>query len=270
MIESFCHRIRDRHCVRIRSAVDGCLDAFSPVDAGYDLSLLVPPVNIGDATKRYLDIIAPLDDDVFDLLDFDELIDRPNQILAVFLLEYPGRKIDILLGQTGCHCGDRNIQQAELLLVEVDMDLVFQSSGNGTCGNTFDRLQRLFDLSLGDITDAGKVCVAGYSQLHDRLLIGIVPEDDGFRGTDREPEKVQLLPELQRGEIHVGVPGKLDRDFRKLCPGDRRYANDVVHNAAGLFDGFGDDVLDLGRRSSRIFGLDGQSGVGDLREEVQA
>ncbi len=267
--QPFGHGIGHGNRIGVGCPVDGGFDALPAVDAGDDLALFVPAKDIGDAAQSDLDIAPSLDDDVFDLLDVLELVDGPDQILAVLLFENPGGEIDVFLGQPAGHRGDGDIEQAELLLVDIDVDLILQAAGDGTGGHAFDALQGLFDLPFRDVADAGQIGISGQAQLHDRFLVGIVAEDDRLGGTHRKTEKIQFFPEFQGGEIHVGVPGELDRDFGELSPGDGGDADDIVHNTTGFLDGFGDDVFDLRGSCSRVFGFDGQGGIGDLGQKIQ-
>ena len=257
------------HRVGVGRPVDRRFDAFLAVDAGDDLAFLVAAEDLGHAAQRDQNVAPPVDDDVPDLLDGFELVDRPDEVLAVLLFQDPGREIDVFLGQAVGHGRYRQVQKTELLLVEVDVDLVLESAGDRAGGHAFDALQGLFELALGDEADVGEIRSSGDPQLHDGLLVGIVAEDDGFCCALGEADEVEFFAELEGREIHVGVPGEFDRDFGHFGPGDRRDADDVVHDAAGFLDGLGDDVFDFGGRGSRVFRADGQGRVGDIGQQVQ-
>ncbi len=215
-----CDGIGHGDRVGVRSPVDGRFNAFSAVDARDDFAFFIAAEHIRHAAQGDLDVASFFDDDVFDLFDGLELINGPDQKLAVFLLENPGREIDVFLSQAVGNGRYGDVKKAEFLFIDVDVDLVLQASGYGASGNTLYTFECLLDFSLGDVANISQISVASQTELHDGFLVGVVPEDDWFGGSDRKAQKVQLFPEFQGGEVHVGVPGELDRYLGELCTGN--------------------------------------------------
>ena len=71
---------------------------------------------------------------------------------------------------------------------------------------------------------------------------------------------------VERSEIHVRVPEKLESHFGRAGAGERRQTLDARDHAYGFFDGPAHETFDFRGRRALIAGLDRQAGVGNVRK----
>ena len=114
--------------VGICGPVDGSFDTFSTIDARDDFPFFMATVHIRNASQGELDIAPFFDDDILNFLHGFELIDGPNQKLAVFLFQDPGGEVHVFLRKAIGHSSDGDIEKADFLLVDVDVDFIFQTA----------------------------------------------------------------------------------------------------------------------------------------------
>ena len=77
--------------------VDFDLDALAAVDPGDDLAVLVRAAYLGDIAQIHIGVALPRHDQLGDLIDGGELVERADQVFDLALAQIAAGQIDVVL-----------------------------------------------------------------------------------------------------------------------------------------------------------------------------
>jgi hypothetical protein len=128
----------DEHCGR-------------PVDARDDLLLLRLPTDLGDLAQVDVRVAPPRDDDLADLVDLAELVERAHEVLGLSLLEDAGGGIEVLGAELLRDLANVEPERGHAHRVDRDQDLLLVAAFDLDGGHAFDLGQLAFEHVLRDV-----------------------------------------------------------------------------------------------------------------------
>jgi hypothetical protein len=106
---------------------------------------------------------------------------------------------------------DRQTEGCQLAFVELDLNLLLETAGNDHCGDALDALEGALDILFTEKTQSGELVRAEQPDTYDGVERWVVLEEHRQLGVERQPHPIEAVAHVEGGEIHVGVPGKLER-----------------------------------------------------------
>ena len=154
--------------------------------------------------------------------------------------------------------------------VDVDLDLAVEPAGDRRLRDPVELLEPAAEHRLGQLLGLPQIGFSRHREHHDRLGVGIHPQDARPRRRLREhaAEVVHALADVEHREVHVAAPREAQRDQAHPLA---RHRGDPLHpghrRRVGLHV-LRDQPLDLAGRDVRIGGVDDELRVADVGEEV--
>ncbi len=239
------------------------------------------------------------DDDVTNLRHRAKLVERAHEILLGALLETAAGEVDVFCPELAGHLLDRDSELGQFRRVDRDLDLIFQTTTHLDRGNPKCGLQILLELLVRKTPETFQLLLIE-ATIIDRIQSGqahacrnrthlcglprrrspVEPEThDGIEGrveaqqhrpldVQRKFDSIELLAYVETGLVHVGAPGKIEKDVRPPRARDRAHTPDVLDHTKRLFDRLGDQILDFHRRRTRILCANSQGRVAKIGKEV--
>ena len=149
------------------------------------------------------------------------------------------------------------------------MDLLLEPALDPRRGDSLDALECLLEAAIGEPATLGEIAGSAEGDAENRIEGRIEAQDDGIFGLLRKDEPVELLPDIEKQEIHVGAPVELEGDLGDAGAGDRVDGAQTAQHPHRLLDGSGDEVLDLGGCGVGEVGLDGERRIRDVGQQVE-
>ena len=195
--------------VGVTLLVDRQFDGLPATEASDHLTLLVPTFDGGDVAD--LDLPAAIGDERRgqDVVEGFELVVGANQVARLFFVEAAAGLVHVLAQQLLVDVGDRQAEKRELALVHVDLDLVLVAAADLDRRDALGRLEVLLEHLFRDVTQLVQIGVAGEEQSSDRIVGRIEAQQYRFLRLARQTHRVQLLADVDGGEIHVLAPAEL-------------------------------------------------------------
>ena len=258
--------------VGARALADDEVDPVLPLDPRGVAHLLEGVLDLGDV--RDVDGLAGrghADDGPADVVEALELAHGPDEDLRVALDEVPGGQVEVLRPQGHPDLVEGQAPALEGGPVDVDQDLALVHGEDPGRGDAVDALEARRDLVLDDRLEPHGRQVAGDAVEDDRERAEAELHDQRLAGLLREVLFVEadLIADVLGGEVEVGAPLELDADDRDALGRLRRDLLDPVDRADDLFEGPGQDVLDVLGRGARVGRDDGDRREFEVGEEVQ-
>ena len=258
------------HGVRAALLVDRDLDTLLAVDAGDHLAFAAAPVDPGYVPQTHDGALGAVDDDLAHFLGPQQFVDRPHQVFGLAVAQPATGQIHVLLGQPVHDLVHRQADVGQPPFVDVDLDLLFETAADDNRRDTFEPLDPAAQILFRKQPQADQVAAlaAGQPQADDRIERRVIPQQDRLLGVRRQPDLIEPLPNVQRREVHVRAPGKLERHLAGVRAGAGDHAVHTVHHTHRILDRARDQGLDLGRRRTLVLGPHGHRRVGDVRQQV--
>ncbi len=213
-------------------------------------------------------LAAGVHDDLVEVLGPLDLHDRAHHVLGLAVLKASSGEVDVLLGEAGHHLFDGQAQARHPALVDLDLDLLLQASGDDGPGHPLDSLDHALDFAVPDQAQAHELFFSGQADAYDGIEGGVVAQEDGPDGVVGKLQEIETLPDVEGREVHVGAPAELQRDLAAVGPGAGGDGHHAVDHADRVFHGAGEQGLDLGGGGALELGSNGERGVGDVGEQV--
>ena len=226
-------------------------------------------VDLPDILQPYLAAVLEAKGDLGDLLYSLKFVQGADDIFGLSFFQLATGQVDILLGQALADLLDVQVHQADLLLVEIDPDLLFEATLHLHRRHPGHRFQGALDLLLRHVAVEEQVAASGQPQANDRIQRGVVFQNQGFFGVFREEDRIEPLPHLADCLVHVAVPVEFQDHIRLPGFGDRTDRYQVADHTQRFFDGAGDGSFHLFRSGAGKFGAHGEGGIGNVRHQVE-
>ena len=136
-LQSPLEAIGDLHGVGVALLVDGQFDRFATLDARNRLALLEAALHGGDVAQVDRALGDVSHDGVLELVHRLEFVQRANQEPLVAFLEPATGKIDVFRAYALRDLLDTDPELRQLLLVDLDLDLVLETTANLDGGGAF-------------------------------------------------------------------------------------------------------------------------------------
>jgi len=268
--------IRHIHRVGIAFLVDRQFDRFAAIQPDDRLALLEALADRGDVAQVDRVAIAIHHQQIAHLLEIDKLVDGAHQIALRALFQAAAGNIDVLLAQSIDHRADRQVQARERLLIEIDLNLVLEATGNLDRGDAGDRFQPFLEFFLAVPAQALEQCFidtrdaafAAQGKAHDRLGGRVETQQHRFFRFKRQLHRFQFVAHLDARLVHVGTPGELQNHVALPGTRHRMQLAQVLDHAHRFLDRLGHQVFDLAGRSANVLGAHGQRGIAQVRQQI--
>jgi hypothetical protein len=232
VLETTLHCLGHLYGVGVAFLVNRQLHRFAAVESGDDLTLLVATGHLTDV--RYPDDPSLLGqkDGIHDVLEIHEFVVGAHQIASFLLVETAAGLIHVVFQERLVHSLDTQAQERQLAFIDPDLDLLFVPAVDFDGGHTLGRFQVLLQHLLGHIAQLVEVAGPLHVEAQNRVVRGIETQYHGFGHVPWEPHDIELLPHVERGEVHVAAPFELQGHLRQagarhrgqsLDPGDDTY-----------------------------------------------
>ena len=209
-------------------------------------------------------------DDILDLGDALKLPLRSEQDLVLPLLHRTDGAVLVLRAQDIDDLVDGEVVGAQLLGLQLDLDLPAEPTANVDCGNTGHPLDPRLDILFEQGSQFTGVHIGRDRQEHDRKLVGVELEDGRGQNIFGEgtPDAIDAGPNLVRRFVEIDVVIELDPHVARPFRRGRADPVDARGRAERRFHRTGHQVLDLFRCDSSVVGSDGQRRVLNLWHEI--
>ena len=262
--------------IRVTFLVDGELDRFLAVDARDGFALLVTVAHRRDVPQIHGLAVARGDDRIGHLLDRSELVQRAHQEALHALLQPAAGQVDVLRAYPARNDIDREAELRQLLLVDEHLHLVLVAAAHLHGGGALDGLEIRFQPVLREPAQGFQTLdrilarrLVEEGQSHDRLARRVEAQQQRALCLERQLQQVELLADVDPGEIHVRAPDELEDHVRLSRPGDRANLADVADDPDRFFHRPRDQVLDLERRRARELGAYRERRVREIGQKVE-
>ena len=239
---------------------------FSPQD---HLLIPEPGADFGHIAKPHPPPLGLAHDHRADPLQGVQFVEGADQVTSLVLVHAAAGEVHIALVEGARHFLDPDPVGGEAALVHIHLDLAGQPALDPHRRDPGDSVEVLLQILFGPLPDRREGEIARDAEANDGVRGRVEAEQPRPLGVFRKNDAVQLLADIEPGEVHVRVPDELESDFRGTGPragGDPAEAGD---HRGRLLDRAGHQGFDLDRGGPRHPGLDGERRVGDLREQVQ-
>ena len=241
------------------------------VQFGDAAPLVRPQLDARDVAQQHRRSVAGLQHDVAEVVDALQVALAADDIFE--LGEFDGAAADI--GVAGAdriaHLLHGDAEIAHPLRIEDDVVLLDEAADAGDLGDAFRLGQREFQVPVLDGARVREVqLLRHHGVLVDPADAGGV-RTDGRRHARRQPRRraVEEFQHPRAGPIDVGAVLEDDVDERHAEEGKAAHHFRPRHRQHRGGQGIGDLILDHLRRLTRIFRVDDDLGVGEIRDGVE-
>jgi len=81
-------------------------------------------------------------------------------------------------------------------------------------GDALEALERLFEPTVGEASALGEVTGPTERYSNNGVEGGVETQDNGIFGFNREDQPIELFPDVEEQQIHIGAPVELEGDLR--------------------------------------------------------
>ena len=219
------------------------------------------------------------DDGVAELGDRFEFVERTDEEPLVSLLEASAGQVDVFRADSPRDFLDADAELRKLLLIHLDLYLVFEPAADLDGGSAFFGFQvgldailceatQRFQARFGTVRSVGRVPVQE-PEAHDRFGRRIETQQQRPACLQGQKQEIEFFADLDSGNVHVGSPKELQGYIGLSRPGDRADEPDIADDTDGLFDRFGDEILDLDRCCASQFGTNSDRRVRHVGQQVK-
>ena len=225
----------------------------------------VNPSHVGEPNDG---VAGALDDDGSHVLRSHELVEGPDQVLGLAISQAATGNIDVLGRQSIGDLADRKTERGHLTLVQVDLDLLFETARDHHRGDAFDALECPLDVLLAEESQPGELVRTVEPDTQNGVEGGIVLQEHRQFGVHRQPDTVEPVTDIEGGEVHIGIPRELESHLGYVRSRGRGHADDIVDYSDRVLDRAGQQGLDFDRRRTLVGRADRERWVGDVGQEV--
>jgi len=126
--------------------------------------------------------------------------------------------VDVLGRESTGHLAHRQAERRQLALVELDLNLLLETTRDHHRGDAFDALERAFDVLLTEKTETGELVRTEEADAHDGVERWVVLQENRQLGVRRQPDTIEPVADIEGGEVHVGVPRELEGHLGNIGP----------------------------------------------------
>ena len=210
------------------------------------------------------------------LLDRCELVQRAHQEALHPLLQPAAGEVHVFRAYPARDDVDREAELRQLLLVDEHLHLVLVAAAHLHGCGALDGLEIRFQPVLREpaqrfqtLDGVVALRLVEEGQAHDRLARRVEAQQQRTLRLERQLQQVELLADVDPGEIHVRAPDELEDHVRLPRPGDGANLADVADDPDRFFHGPRDQVFDLERRRARELGAYRERRVREVGQEVE-
>ena len=162
----------------------------------------------------------------------------------------------------------------QTLLVDIDVDLIFESATDLDRGHPGGGFQALAQFVVGEAAQLLEFCLAGgraaagEGQAHDRVGRRIEAQQYGFFRFQRQLQHIELVAHVEAGLIHIRAPGKLEDHIGLAGLRHRVDLAHVLDHAKRFLDRLRNQRLDFQRCGTFEGGAHGQRRIAQVRQQV--
>ena len=254
--------------VRVALLEDADLDALGAALAQDHFLVLEAGTDLGHVPEPDEPALGVLHDHRADAVEGVQLVQGADQVAGLVLVDAAAGEVHVVGRERVPDLRDRDAVGGEPALVHVHLDLAYETALDADRGDPVHRVEVLLEVLLGPLPDRREAEFPGDADPEDRVRGRVEAQQPGPFGVLREQDAVELLPHVEPGEVHVGVPDELEGHLRGAGAGAGGDAAQPRNHGGGLLDGPGHQRLHLDGGGARHPGLDRQRGIGDLREQV--
>ena len=269
-------RLGHRHRVAIALLVHGKLDRLVSIDAHDAFALLVILAHIGHILQADRHAVLDLEQHVAHLIEICKLVDRAHEEALAALFDASGGDVHVLVAQARGDVVDGEVELGQFLLVQGHADLVLKAAADLDRSDTGDRFEALFQFVIGKtaqllqfgLVETGIRSGTAEAEADDRIGRRIEAQQDRLLRFQRQAQDIELVAGLEAGLLHVRTPGELEDHVGLTGARDGMDPAHVLDHAERFLDRLADQVLDLDRRGTFVFGAHGQGRIGEIRQQV--
>ena len=260
--------VGDLDGVRVPLLEDADLDALGAALPQDHLLVLEPGADLRHVAEPHEPSLGVLHDYRAHAVQGVQLVQGADQVAGLVLVDAAAGEVHVVVGERGPDLRDRDAVGGQPAFVHVHLDLPDQASFDTHRGNPVHCVEVLLEVLFGPLTDRGEREVAGDADPEDRVRCRVEAQQPRPFGVFGKEDAVELLPHVEPGEVHVGVPDELEGDFGRPGAGPGRDAPQAGNDRCGLLDRPGHQRFHLDGRGARHPGLDRQGGIRDLGQQV--
>ena len=261
------HRLGGLDLVRAGALADLQHDAGRTVHRGDGVAVGGLEGDVGDLAEAHRAAGLERDVDVGDLIDRGELrVGGDGELLAAVVDLTGGIEQVLRLEDLGDVAGGEAVARGALR-VERHGDLTLHAAGDGDGRHAVDALERGGDHVLRLLLEGGEV-VAEEADDGARHQLGHVDvQNDGRAAAVGQAERVELLAQLGRRDVHIGVLNVHDLDGRDAVGARGGDGVDAGHRHDGGLERARDELLDVLGARAVVVAVHIGRGVLDVRQQ---
>ena len=205
--------LRDLDGVRVALLEDTDLDALGAALAQDHFLVLETGADLGHVAEPHQPPLRVLHDHRADAVEGVQLVQGAHQVAGLVLVDAAAGEVHVVGRERVPDLRDGDAVGGEAALVHVHLDLADQPALDADRGDAVHRVEVLLEVLLGPLADGGERLVPGDADPEDRVRGWVKPEEPGPFGVFGELDAVEFFPDVQSGEVHVGVPDELEGHF---------------------------------------------------------
>ena len=133
------------------------------VDAHDAFALLVALAHVGDVLQSDRHVAVDLDQHLAHFVERLELVDRAHEEALAALVDAAAGRIDVFGLQACIDVVDVDAEAGEFLLVDRNLDLVFQAAADLDRGDAGHRFEMLLEIVVGETAQLLQARLAGFT-----------------------------------------------------------------------------------------------------------
>ena len=222
------------------------LDARNAVDQGLTIDFCRGIHDIGNLVE--VDRSASIGDQ--GAANFIEVVKSPwnaDADVGIAAIDAARGQCDVGSAERLNHFIEAETQGADLVRIDLYLDLAFQAAPDVDGGHTFEPLEAELDLVIDELAQGQRIEFAADAENHDRECVGIELQHDRFVGIGRHElaDASETVADVIGCAIQVGAPDEADADDALAFPrgGGKRF--DARNRCENLLDRLGDQLFDF-------------------------
>ena len=264
------HEVRNLHGVGARLLLHLHAHARLAVDAQQRADVFGGVLDVGHVADIDRHAVARHEHEIADFVEALKLRLIAEQVRAIALIHLAERRVLVLVADQRADAIDGQIERRDFFFRELHVNLASEPAARGDRGHAVHSLEPGAELVFGNLTERDAVVVAFHAEAHDRHGVGILPEDDGRIGVDRQPSAhaVQARAQVVHGGIQIGAPRKRHANVARALLRGRVHLFETRDRADRLLDGARDDLLHLQRPDTGVIHADADRGIAHIRQQI--